>query len=1261
MAQLDISTFSGHQQTVTLDKRQALSIGAHPSNDIQVEGDDVEIMHCRISWNKQGFEVVAAGSDGVDINGTLVQKALLSPGDVMRVGEADITYKDENGEASSAASKSKKKQADDGLSAFSLKPLSGEMDIAKAAAPPKKVQRQPVDDDEPLSAEEILTEDVEPPRKRSARDKQQRAEEEQQRKKEERRKRKQEELERRKQEERQQRKQKERDKAKSKTKEKETAAGGAAAEVDELGEDSFDLEELASVAGVEAAPDEVDETKAIHRSTDAAIDESFADDDEPVDAAPQEKVSLREKFRPRPQRPGERDAVRSPLVLMLSGGAAVLVLTGLTFYFIINRQTTQTAFDAAKSVMDEGNYRQAIRDFESFIVLHPRDPLVEDATVHLGVSRIEQHITGASPRWTEGLAELNAFINARRDLPDFPEHQEGIRRRAERIAEGAAASAGKSYDRALLAISDEARNLLTRFSPEDARPEDALKRIQSVWRSSEAAILKHETLTAAIAAIDKALEEKRPMDALVERRELLRRYPDFENDKRIVDKLAQILETEQDLVVRSDEPIDAVTDDHTSDVPAPLTLTFHARARTDEVSEGRTVYGLAKDCCYAVDSITGEPVWRRVIGWDSPFFPVTVNASVPALLVFSTQHDELQLLDQKTGELLWRQPAVTEVTGPPTVEQGQIYVLSRSGTLSKVDVDSGQVTSQLAFSQPVVAPATPLLDGERLLVAGSQEVLYTLSNRPLECIAVTYFGHKPGSIAAPLLSMGALVLMGENQPRETSLLHVFDTRRGNQLAQIDRASIPGHVVDPPVIRGRDVFVPSTGERISSFSASDEPGQTPLVVGPRYEPEGAEQSPMFLQTGPDRKVWMASRYLRQLQLTTDSIQPGSRVVNIGIATQPIQLQGRKLYIGRALPYSTATTLLQTDQEELTSDWQCVVGAAIAGWGSYPDQDGLVAVSESGDVFRITDADLTRGGFLTSATVRLSLPEGLRSPLGARQLADGQIAVWCGEPQPQLWLVNRVGQTNRPLPLPGELECAPTLLGDRIVAPVGGKLHLLRTRSGQPQVQEYSLPQGENGTPRWRQLIDIDESTLLAVTDAGQLIQVRLQTSPQAFLAESGRFELEDPLAFDVAAGEGVIAVASGQKLQVLDAATLEPRGEAALPAPVSNAAWVVGDIVFVETARQNLHLFSLSDGLAEIQTLPLEGVPLAGAPLSVGGTLVIALRDGTVVNINAGDGQIQGQTQIGQPVGTGPRLIGQTVLTTTVDGSFVRIGSAAGSP
>ena len=946
---------------------------------------------------------------------------------------------------------------------------------------------------------------------------------------------------------------------------------------------------------------------------------------------------------------------------VLGGGAVALLLIGLTFYFIIGRQTTQTQFDEAKGLMDEGKYSQAIKAFEQFIALYPRDRLTDQAKIELGISKIESHISGATPDWAEGLTELNGFINDRRDLPDFEDHRDGIRRRSEQVAQGAAVTAGKVFDRSLLDVSDEARNLLTRFSPDEASPADALKRIQNAWRTSEAAILKHETMTKAVADVDKALKEKRPMDALVTRRELLRRYPEFATHRQFAGKLAEILSTEQSLVARDDEPVDAVVEDHPTDFPPALVLTFHARSRTDEVSVGRLVYGVGKDCCYAVDSITGEPVWQRAIGEDAPFLPFPVNASVPAVLVFSTRHDELQLLDQTSGKLLWRQPAVRGVTGAPTVDEGQAYVIGSPGVLYKIDVVSGRVTSRLTFSQELLSPATLLVDGSRLVVAGSQEVLYTLTNRPLECTAVTYFGHAPNSIAAPLLTMGALLLMCENRldrdQNELSLLRVLDTRdEGGQLQQIDSAQIPGHVIDPPVIRGRDVFVPSTGDRVSAFSASDEPGQSPLTVGPRYEPESAERSPMFLATGPDRQVWMASRYLRKLRLTTDAVQPGSKLVSIGVATRPIQLQGKKIYISRAQRYATATTLLQTDRDELTSDWQTVVGARLLAWGSYPGQSGLVAVNESGDVFRISDADLQSGGFLSTTTVRLSLPEQLEQPLGAAQLPDGEIAVWCGDPQPQLWMVNRVGQTNRPRALPAALQCAPVPLGDRLVLPLAGKLNLLRVQSGQTPVQDYELPAGAEEPVRWRQLASVSDSALVAATEDGKLRLIRLQTSPKGFLAESGGIDLGEPLAFRMGADEGLIAVATGQKLQLIDGPTLEPRAETDLPGPVSNDLWMAGDRVFVETGRRDLHIYSASSRLQQKQTVPLSGVPVAGAPFVAGEQILVPLRDGRLLIVDAASGEILDEKSVGQALDGGPRLAGNDLLAATLDGSLVRLGA-----
>ncbi|MCA9110448.1 MAG: PQQ-binding-like beta-propeller repeat protein, partial [Planctomycetaceae bacterium] len=1007
MPHLEIRLPNDGPRTIELDKRTPLSVGQHPSNDICIDGDDVELMHCRVSWNKKaGFEVVSAAIDGVDVNGTLVQKSVLTSGDVMRIGDANITFVDGDRDESETVKKGKDDLA---ASTFGLRPLTDEF-----SAPLPPVDDVPLTADEiiadeaPLTAEEIILEE---PEKKSRRKKSSTS--------------------------------KDRDRSddrKSRRKEKKTDDDGGS--MDESEWPDLSAEDLAAVG----------ETPRESRKPSASAKVPSEPD------APEEAIPPRRHQRH--VRPGERDPVRSPLVQSLGAGAAILALVGLTFYFILGRQTTQQKFDEAKALMDEGKYTQAIRAFEDFLVVYPRGSLSDEAQVNMWISRVDRPISGASPNWAEGLTELEGFINARRDAEDFEQQHDVIRQRAEQISEGAAISAGKAYDRNLLAVSDTARNIVKSFQPDEALTADLMKRIETERRKSEAAILKYESLTAALADIDKALKDKQPIAALGIRRELISRYPEFASDPKIVTKLTEILTAEREAITANDDPVDAVTEDHASAFPPTLVLTFHARSRTDEVSVGRTVYGLAKDCCYAVDSITGEPVWRRVIGWDTPFFPVPITTSVHALLLFDTNHNELVCVDQQSGALLWRQPAVQDVNGPPLVEEGQAYVVSSSGSLSKVELDSGRVISRLDFSQPLLSPPAALNDDARLVICGDQEVVYTLTKRPFECAAVSYLGQKPQSVSAPVLPMGALVMIAENLPGERSQLHVLDTRSdGGKLTEAMSAQVPGHVVDPPVIRGRDVFVPSTGERVSAFSATDEPGQSPLTEGARYETEGAALSPMYLATGPDRQVWMASRTLRKLQLLTDTIEPGSKVIDLGIATQELQQIGKQIYVGSRQPYADSVTLFQTDRDQLTSQWQIVIGGELLSFGTFPNQQGLVAVSESGDVFRINESQLQEGGFLTDSTMRLKLPEGLTTPLQAIQSEDGRVLVWCGDPMPQIWIVNRLGQVERNFPLPAALQSAPARLGKFLALPLAGRVQLISDNGAPSNVQDFTLPQSD----------------------------------------------------------------------------------------------------------------------------------------------------------------------------------------------------------
>ncbi|HTI50997.1 MAG TPA: FHA domain-containing protein, partial [Planctomycetaceae bacterium] len=90
MPVLEIRRRSGKPEFRELSKQTPLLVGRLGSNDIQIDADGVAPVHCRISWKRGNFEVAAVTAEGVEWNGAAVQQAMLSPGDVLRVGPVEI-------------------------------------------------------------------------------------------------------------------------------------------------------------------------------------------------------------------------------------------------------------------------------------------------------------------------------------------------------------------------------------------------------------------------------------------------------------------------------------------------------------------------------------------------------------------------------------------------------------------------------------------------------------------------------------------------------------------------------------------------------------------------------------------------------------------------------------------------------------------------------------------------------------------------------------------------------------------------------------------------------------------------------------------------------------------------------------------------------------------------------------------------------------------------------------------------------------------
>ena len=967
------------------------------------------------------------------------------------------------------------------------------------------------------------------------------------------------------------------------------------------------------------------------------------------------KGDWKARLRAKPARPGEQDAIRSPLVLILGGGALVLLLVAATFWFIIGRDTVRRQYDAALKEIEGGRYSQGIAILEDFLETHPHHKYTQPARYALGRARIEKEISGSTPSWSRGIEALQKFITQNRDTDDFAEQHAKLCEYASQIALAAARAAGTLKKRELLEVSKAAVDILTRYSPTDAPPTQTLVRTRDARETSEAAILKQETLDDALARMQDAITAKQPLAALEARRNLLDRYSDLQADSKLVAALDQCLQTATQLVVQEDLGQEALADTRPSALPAPLSLTRHTRSRSDAVSDGRTVCALAADCCYGVDAVTGDPVWRRVIGLDTPFFPVPVATSTPGFLLFDTNHGELVVVNQRTGETVWRQPLQEAVSGAPLVTGGQVYLSTLGGRFSKVDLETGRISTRLTFAQKLLAPPALVSGDKYVVVAGTEAIVYTLSLRPLECVAATHFGHRTGSVEAPLLAMGKLILMADNDQLDSCRLRIINATDAKALVELPvDVRVSGHVRDPAVLRGKQLFVPSSGERITAFTVSDDENQRAMTAVAQYQSEAPKNVSTFLTAGPDGQLWMAGSALQKFQVSADSISMDPKQVAQGVMSQPLQAIGEDLYLGRHAGPSRATTFTQTDRQDMTTQWKTILGVSVLQCLT-PDDESVLCFTEEGDQFSVGVKFLQTGGFYDNATSLLRSSESLDAALRIAPLPDGSAAAHCGGAKPRLWVVRPDGKDSQRFGLGAALETDPTLIAGRVVLPLPGKLEVMDLGAKTAKVVDFLMPVGEGERRHWMWLVPVDANQIVAADSTGKLAKLQFRAEPKPHLYEVCNTKLEQPadVRFATNAAKVFVADASG-KLQVLDAGDLRTLHETQLDAPASNHLWLIGERLFVESGRNRLTCFHVTDTLKPLWTVPLESQGLADSPILAATQLVVAQRSGEVLAIDLETGKVNRRLPLGQPITLGPKQVGGLLIVACIDGSLHRV-------
>ncbi|MEZ6068522.1 MAG: PQQ-binding-like beta-propeller repeat protein [Planctomycetaceae bacterium] len=969
---------------------------------------------------------------------------------------------------------------------------------------------------------------------------------------------------------------------------------------------------------------------------------------------------MRETLRHSRTRPGQEDTLRSPLVLGLGGAAAILALVGATFYFMIGRQTTEEAFNEGKTLYEEGKYGNAVSSFTKFLNEHGHHDLAEEAILYRSRAEVDK-LVRTEKNYGEGLAKLREFVDRHSDNEElFKSHTGYVTERAQQISLEAAEQAGRAKDPELLTVSSDAQTLFKVYATPELKPEEVVAKILGARRVSEAAILKFNVGNDATAGIAAALKKSDTMGAISTWRTLVGRYAELRKDAKILALLRQALDAERDQVSIEELGTAALTEDVASDVAPPASFLFTRRSSTDEVSGGRCVLAVAKDCLYGVDTITGAAVWRRVIGLESPFFPV-IEPATGGAIVYHTGTGELQKVEVNTGKLQWRVPVADRASSAPLLANGRALLPTVGGFLYDINLGDGSVTRRVKFSQGISSPAlTP--DGTRIALAGRLEVFYVLNLATLECERVQYLGdgHADGAIQAPMLSEGPYLIVCENSSgNDRCQVRILDaSQTSGELVEVDSAMIDGLVVDAPVIRGQDLFVPSTGERVSAFTVSATAGQKILTTGPVYSGEPTSRYPIFLSTGPERQVWLASRDVRKLQLTAGSLTADQNIAAVGFISQPLQYLDRRLFVGRRRAYTDAVTFTRMDRDTLTSDTQAILGAGIIGLNVKDGQgETLVFANEAGAMFRASTANWTGGGVQEEAGDRLPLHEELAEPLYATAIDKGAVAIAAGGPEPKLFVVNNVGRMDRSFALNAGPVADLGFLADRVLVPVQGKLKLVSVGS-QGAVEDFVLPTDQISDAKWSYVAVANETDAVAVLEQGDVILVRYQTTPRQYLGEVTRISLGHSVLVRGDVGDGSIAIAdSSGTVHLFDAASLAEPRQRKLPAPVVNDLYIAGGAIFAEVDGHQLHCLAIDGELGEKWKLPLGESSLAGRPLVTAAGLVMPLRDGRVLLVSPADGAVVKTISTGQTLSSGAFQAGSDVLLPTFDGGLLRLTEA----
>ena len=798
---------------------------------------------------------------------------------------------------------------------------------------------------------------------------------------------------------------------------------------------------------------------------------------------------------------------------------------------------------------------------------------------------------------------------------------------------------------------------------------EVLSKIDNNINLIKGLITKEEDYKNSLVAIEDLRTQDKTDEAFNNYRVLTRNHPELASRKPLADLMLSISKKESELV----KPIQIDLPPKNAWRPSIVsqTVVLSASSGSPVASlRGEVIPVVVDGDAYGFDAGSGALVWRHFVGQETTMSPVNLDPT--HTLIVNQRDNDLICLETQTGELVWRQEFGEGIREPAVGPASKLIVVSTdSGKVIQLDAASGAV--QKATQLPQSAGPSALVGARDPMVyqVGKYSNLYVLDQQDYSCKEVYSLGHYKDSVVVPPIQWAGFILVAVNGGN-TCDLHVFKPQKNG--AELVRVQLIQRALDAPMT------TPFLKAGSAQLMAGENGQINLLTIDPTndYEPITADSQlvgdadgPKPLVSAASSNVWVAgdgivNARVRRNQGKIERINTNQTGDQFLMAAQ--KLDDYVFHVRRRKNSGMLTAAL-ANAKDLEIVWRTDFAGEIAGDLALTDEK-LTAVSNQGDVYQLTDEDISSGKALPKG--RSSLIQNLQfnnvvefdnslaavGPVGLQAITrsvegtskttrrEADMVFFDGE---DLKLMKLGAPANFPACRPLKFD------DDLIVASSSGYVSRINPKNNRMVGTPFQTAITPESVINWLPPIDIgsDKLAIAMGESAGEsnLLFV-LSLADKKKIAKVLEFKSELPFKGELnLLGDSLLGVLGGSEIDSLATFAGDPlvqENVVELEGAVVAGPWLVGDDLLVKLDNDKLYMFGSDLTGKWSQDSP--NVQFASAPEIKDGRLMICLKSGKVDFLDPGTGERVDGFDLQRPVVNRPLTIGNEMYFSGSDGT-----------